>query len=505
MKIFNYCRLFMLLIPLNLIAQTIPHFKFGENTSIAVKGGQNIKKTWVFILAGQSNMAGRAKVEAIDTMTDPRILSINEKGEIIEAKEPLHFYEPKMKGTGCGLAFGKELLKHVPKDVSILLIPTAVGGSLIKQWINDSPFRGVQLLTNFRDKVELGKQYGEVKAILWHQGESDSNPEGVKTRKEKLRELFTKFREAVGNPSLPILMGELGSYSKDKDLWNQMNEQTRLYSVSDQFTSVISTSDFEHKGDFLHFNSAGQREMGKRFAREYLRKFGTGLKAAQNKSVSQPTVVLTFDDAIRSHFTVVAPLLKKYGFGATFFVCEKVLKSPGDSIYRLLWPQISELNKMGFEIGNHTGHHKGVGKLNHAQLTDEIRYIEDKCSAYGIPRPTSFAYPGNRSDSASQVVLAEMGYRFARAGGTKLYNPDTDNPLELPSYTMCTDDPIRIIMTRKLLENLLPGQILIFTIHGVPDTANLPYSTTPEVFTEYLEYMKEHNFNVIALRDLNKL
>src|SRR5262249_5395042 len=33
-------------------------------------------------------------------------------------------------------------------------------------------------------------------------------------------------------------------------------------------------------------------------------------------------VVLTFDDASKSHFTVARPLLKKYGFGATFFVTE---------------------------------------------------------------------------------------------------------------------------------------------------------------------------------------
>jgi peptidoglycan/xylan/chitin deacetylase (PgdA/CDA1 family) len=37
--------------------------------------------------------------------------------------------------------------------------------------------------------------------------------------------------------------------------------------------------------------------------------------------VNEPgTIVLTFDDSVASHATFVAPLLKKYGFGATFFV-----------------------------------------------------------------------------------------------------------------------------------------------------------------------------------------
>jgi hypothetical protein len=178
-----------------------------------------------------------------------------------------------MKGTGCGLAFGKELIKHIPKNATILLLPTAVGGSSITQWINDSTFRGVQLLTNFREKVALGEKYGKIKAILWHQGETDATPEGIEHRRENLSQLFSEFRKSVDNPTLPILMGELGSYSKQPDLWSRMNEQIRAYSASDKYTSVIPTSDFKDKGDKIHFNSESQREMGKRFADEFMNKF----------------------------------------------------------------------------------------------------------------------------------------------------------------------------------------------------------------------------------------
>ena len=60
----------------------------------------SIKKenVWVFIMAGQSNMAGRGVVEPEDTVSDKRILSINKDGEIIIAKEPLHFYEAERTG-----------------------------------------------------------------------------------------------------------------------------------------------------------------------------------------------------------------------------------------------------------------------------------------------------------------------------------------------------------------------------------------------------------------------
>src|SRR6187399_144272 len=76
----------------------------------------NIKKenVWVFIMAGQSNMAGRGAVEPEDTVPDKRILSINKDGGIIIAKEPLHFYEPERTGLDCGVSFAKALLKKTP-------------------------------------------------------------------------------------------------------------------------------------------------------------------------------------------------------------------------------------------------------------------------------------------------------------------------------------------------------------------------------------------------------
>ncbi|MBD0287296.1 MAG: polysaccharide deacetylase family protein [Flavisolibacter sp.] len=114
----------------------------------------------------------------------------------------------------------------------------------------------------------------------------------------------------------------------------------------------------------------------------------------KNEPTKDPIVVLGFDDAEISHYTIVAPLLKKYGFDATFLVCEMPRKSPVDSAYYMKWPQITELYKMGFEIGNHTGHHRNMTKLNRKEMQQQISYIEAKCREYGIPRPISFAYPG---------------------------------------------------------------------------------------------------------------
>ncbi|OOG72418.1 sialate O-acetylesterase [Algoriphagus sp. A40] len=228
---------------------------------------------WVFILAGQSNMAGRGKVEPMDTIPDPRILTINKTGEVILAKEPLHFYEPMLTGLDCGLSFGKELLKHIPDSISILLIPTAVGGSAINQWITDETFRNVPLLSNFREKAALGQQYGTVKAILWHQGESDAaTSETIEIYDKQLAVLFEKFRTEVGNPTLPISMGRLGSYSKTDEPWQAINSKMEAYQKTDPYANLIKTKDLNHKGDSIHFDAEGQREMGKRHAKALIQR-----------------------------------------------------------------------------------------------------------------------------------------------------------------------------------------------------------------------------------------
>jgi hypothetical protein len=229
------------------------------------------KNVWVFILAGQSNMAGRGLVETEDTIPNERVFTINPVGEIIPAREPLHWYEPLLTGLDCGLSFGKTLAPHLPDSVTILILPTAVGGSSISQWIGDSTHRNVTLLSNFKEKVALGKANGTIKGILWHQGESDTGSEElIELYQERLKTLFLKFRTEIGNDSLPVLIGELGSFSANDPNWQAVNKQIRAYVATDPHAAIIQTSDFTHKGDFIHFNSEGQRTMGERFALKFL-------------------------------------------------------------------------------------------------------------------------------------------------------------------------------------------------------------------------------------------
>ena len=228
---------------------------------------------WVFILAGQSNMAGRGLVEPRDTIPNPRVLTINQDGEIIIAKSPLHFYEPSRTGLDLGHRFGNVMAEHLPDSVSVLIVPTAVGGTSISFWIEDHDFRGVRLLTNFRKMIDRAGSVGTVKAVLWHQGESDSNEEGIPLYKGRMTELFSKFREFAGEDELPIIVGELGLHDKNAVNRGRINQIIHDYAESDPWSAVVPTTDLSHVGDSTHFNSEALRTMGERFAGEYLRYF----------------------------------------------------------------------------------------------------------------------------------------------------------------------------------------------------------------------------------------
>ena len=228
--------------------------------------------------------------------------------------------------------------------------------------------------------------------------------------------------------------------------------------------------------------------------------YQTGYSQLMKKKIPDKLIVLTFDDATASQYSVVAPLLKKYDFGGTFFVCEFQPNFRDSSKY-MNWRQIKELDKMGFEVANHTHTHTGVNLLTRKQFINELNYIENKCDSMDIPKPTNFAYPGYALSDSAINILQQRGYQFARAGGSRVYDPLTDHPLLVPSWAMTANNKQQIMEAFKEARN---GKIVVLTIHGVPDIEHSWVSTPPELFKEYLEYLHENHFNVIALKDLNR-
>src|SRR3954467_12832464 len=81
-------------------------------------------------------------------------------------------------------------------------------------------------------------------------------------------------------------------------------------------------------------------------------------------------VVLTFDDASKSHFTVARPVLLKYKFGAPLFVTEGFALQDNKTEY-LTWEEIAQLHQDGFEIGNPTRDHLGITKENVSTIAEQ--------------------------------------------------------------------------------------------------------------------------------------
>lgn len=221
-------------------------------------------------------------------------------------------------------------------------------------------------------------------------------------------------------------------------------------------------------------------------------------------------VVLTFDDSAKSHYTVVRPILLKYGFGATFFITEG-FDFPTNKRDYMTWEEIVQLHRDGFEIGNHTRDHLGISVANVPKLSEQLTAIADRCEKHGIPRPVSFAWPGNATSIKAFDILQSHGIRYARRGGAPeypyeqgqgfAYEPGQDHPLLLPSagdarpkWTL--EDFLRAVHQAKA------GKVAILQFHGVPDTAHDWVSTQQQNFEAYMNYLAVEKYRVIALRDL---
>ena len=223
-------------------------------------------------------------------------------------------------------------------------------------------------------------------------------------------------------------------------------------------------------------------------------------EAAPAARIPDGLVVLTFDDSVASHATFVAPLLKKHGFGATFSITEG-FEFLQDKTHYLTWTQIKAMHEAGFEIGNHTRAHKGVNGQKPAEIAADLEHIERRCAEHGIPKPTTFSYPGYATSPAATVVLRERGYRFARAGGARVFDPAKDDPLTLPQAFDGKPDST-LAQFKAAIAQARDGKVAVITFHGVPDIRHPWVNTDPAKFEAYVAALKEAGCQVIAMRDL---
>ena len=243
----------------------VNHFPVTTERPAALPSKENF---YLFILAGQSNMAGRGFVQPADTVPSPKVLTLNKNNEWVYAKEPLHYYEPSRTGLDCGLAFGKKLTSLYKNDITIGLIPCAVGGTSIEQWLGDSVYRLVRLYSNLLKKAHTAASSGTLKGILWHQGEANAVPGYYSNYRDKLQKFFAKLRKDLNASDLPVYAGQLALFlhRSENPFADSVNNDLALLSLSMKNVYVINTLDLTPKSDSIHFNSPSQRMMGERFA-----------------------------------------------------------------------------------------------------------------------------------------------------------------------------------------------------------------------------------------------
>ena len=221
----------------------------------------------LYLLVGQSNMAGRGVLTDSNRINADRIFKLDANGEWQRAEEPIHF-DKKSAGAGLAASFARAMADK-NKDVKIGLIPCAVGGTRIDRWVE-----GGDLWSNAVKRAKIALKSGKLKGILWHQGESDATPRLAAKWGAKFESMVKSFRREFGD--VPFIAGELGAYLetyKNKKvkrmLWREINSHLHGLEGKIKDYRVVPSEGLTPKRDNLHFNTESLRIFGLRYAEAF--------------------------------------------------------------------------------------------------------------------------------------------------------------------------------------------------------------------------------------------
>ncbi len=238
----------------------------------------------VFLLAGQSNMDGRAPVGGLPTspvnlrrlQADVLFYHSNQGGGSRYTADILVPLHPGTAGDGPDgvrafgpeITFGRKMADDFP-DQKFALIKSANGGtSLHADW---NPSGGAEYL-KFKETVANGMAAlvdagytPEIAGMLWMQGETDAKgPSTAAAYEENLRNFIDEIRTEYADPSLAFLIGEVFT----NDYGEMVSEGQAAVAAADPNVGFITTRDLSFQ-DAVHFDPAGQMELGRRFASAY--------------------------------------------------------------------------------------------------------------------------------------------------------------------------------------------------------------------------------------------
>ena len=250
---------------------------YGYISDLSAQDVQKNGEYDVFLLIGQSNMAGRGHmIDGDEEIIDENVFILDEKGEVVPARNPLNIYSSIRKNDTAqricpGFGFAKKIAAGTGRK--ILLVVNARGGTTLSQWSKGSTGEGY-----YEEAVRRARQamqYGTLKAILWHQGCGDSRKTDVYM--EKLTSFVASLREDLG-VHVPFIAGELGRWRSHVAAFNEMIHGISYYIpdsdwVSSEGCSPVVTKKSNGQPDLkdAHFDRESQILIGKRYADKVLK------------------------------------------------------------------------------------------------------------------------------------------------------------------------------------------------------------------------------------------
>ena len=210
----------------------------------------------IYLMIGQSNMAGRAEINGkdLDTLKNVYLYTGVEGRKWEKAANPLNKYSTirkkmSMQKLGPGYHFAKKMAKKSKKN-QIGLVVNAKGGTKISQWKPGTDF--------YNDAIKRTKdamKYGILKGILWHQGEGDAGRYNKYT--PDIIELIQAFRKDFELPNLPFVVGQLSEDKAHRIKFNEMILELPSKIENVGVVTTIRTNTF----DSTHFDAVSQRLM----------------------------------------------------------------------------------------------------------------------------------------------------------------------------------------------------------------------------------------------------
>ena len=225
-----------------------------------------------FLMIGQSNMAGRGKLESVPWIENKSCLMLR-MGRWQDMREPINPDRSSYQGT---FRSGISLAASFADDISnrygwkVGLIPCADGGTQIKEWMP-----GEVLFDHAVMMTKLAMRTSKLSGILWHQGESDCIEEADRlAHKEMFLTMARAIRRELGAEELPFIIGELSNLITVGNIGahaDDMNARYREAAEELGCSTVVSADGLTLLGDHLHFDAPSLRVFGSRYADAYVK------------------------------------------------------------------------------------------------------------------------------------------------------------------------------------------------------------------------------------------